>query len=619
MAGQTTMPTWLVDIRTTLAATPQYVLWGNVHDLHLLPHPERGFVALPTHAALQSVFSEAGISLIVTFDPVDGFGVLPADPESLERARAILEESGASVGEGKTASVSQLRRVIRLVAASSERIALVINRASRLAPEVDRPEGEVLELFVSAEHAATTARPVVGDPAARRTPNPVVWLLDRERDLPHWVIADNPGAVRPVVVPEPDRETRRAFIADFLGSRRAFGDATPATRAEAVDDLADRCDGMSLREMQRVVQVAEDQQMPLDAIESAIRAYRVGAMDNPWRKDYLRERVRAAEGPEGIRARVRGQEAAVTKSLDILKRTVLGLSGAQAASSSRRPRGVLLLVGPTGTGKTELAKALTELIFGEGSAPVRFDMSEFSADHTDARLVGAPPGYVGFDAGGELTNAVRRNPFSLILFDEIDKANPRILDKFLQILDEGRLTDGRGSTVSFQEAILVFTSNAGMEQVNRDIKDAGGGLEALPTYSELHEKLLSAVKDKFVHDIQRPELLNRFGDNIVVFDFIRPPVTREIFDMLMGHVVRRLEAETGITVAVGADALEPLADACAANPTMGGRGIGNLVESLFVNPLARAVFDNEVARDSRVVVTRWGVVDGVAELDLERQ
>ena len=139
-----------------------------------------------------------------------------------------------------------------------------------------------------------------------------------------------------------------------------------------------------------------------------------------------------------------------------------------AVHEGGRPRGVAFLAGPTGVGKTELAKSVTQLLFGDESAYIRFDMSEFSAEHSDQRLIGAPPGYVGYDAGGELTNAVREKPFSVVLFDEIEKAHPRILDKFLQILDDGVLTSGRGDRVYFSESIIIFTSNLGIYSTAAD-------------------------------------------------------------------------------------------------------------------------------------------------------
>ena len=240
-----------------------------------------------------------------------------------------------------------------------------------------------------------------------------------------------------------------------------------------------------------------------------MRCFKVGALENPWKKAYLRERIHGAA--EVISQRVKGQKPVITKTADILMRSVTGLTGAHTTATSSRPRGVLFFAGPTGVGKTELARALTGLIFGDERAYIRFDMSEFAAEHADARLLGAPPGYVGYDAGGELTNAVRARPFSVILFDEIEKAHPRILDKFLQILEDGRLTDGCGATVYFSEAILIFTSNLGIS-----IRDEHGrhrlNVQAGEPYEQVEGKVRTAIADYFKFTLGRPEILNRIGD-----------------------------------------------------------------------------------------------------------
>jgi ATP-dependent Clp protease ATP-binding subunit ClpB len=206
--------------------------------------------------------------------------------------------------------------------------------------------------------------------------------------------------------------------------------------------------------------------------------------------------ARVKEARTLLEARIKGQPHAIEKTLDILARSIMGLSGSQSGPRHQKPRGVLFFAGPTGVGKTELAKAVTELLFGDEAACQRFDMSEFMEEASISRLIGAPPGHPGHERGGELVNAAHRRPFSVFLFDEIEKAHPRILDMFLQILDEGRLTDARGATAHFSQALIIFTSNIGVAQGART---TNMGLSVLPsdTHDELHGQ----------GDLRRPRLL----------------------------------------------------------------------------------------------------------------
>jgi ATP-dependent Clp protease ATP-binding subunit ClpA len=339
-------------------------------------------------------------------------------------------------------------------------------------------------------------------------------------------------------------------------------------------------------------------------VEDAVRCYKVGALDNPWRRDYLRDKIRRARS--ALEERVKGQHQATTKAVDILMRTVMGLTGAQGRAGSGRPRGVLFFAGPTGVGKTELAKTLTQLIFGDERAYIRFDMSEFAEEHTGARLLGAPPGYIGFDAGGELTGAVRERPFSLILFDEIEKAHPRILDKFLQILEDGRLTDGRGDTAYFSEAIIVFTSNLGIY-----VDDAQGrrvqNVRPDDPYEVVEARVRGAIGDHFKYRLSRPEILNRIGDNIVVFNFIGPEVATRIFAGMLDNVVKRVAEEHHLALEIPDGVRERLLGLCTRDLADGGRGIGNALESVFINPLARALF--ETALEGRSAITVVDIVE----------
>src|SRR5262249_11296367 len=220
------------------------------------------------------------------------------------------------------------------------------------------------------------------------------------------------------------------------------------------------------------------------------------------------------------------------------------------------------------------------------------DMSEFSAEHAGDRLSGSPPGYVGSEAGGELTNAVRQDPFRVILFDEIEKAHPRILDKFLQILEDGRLTDGRGNTAFFSESILVFTSNLG----TRHVQPPEPGNPGMP-YEDLEAEVRRAVTEHFTTELNRPELLNRFGDNIVIFDFIDKEAADRIFDLQLANICRRVSDEHHMKLRLSDEATAELRTWCTSELDKGGRGIGMALESYFINPLARALFDRGPATE----------------------
>ena len=244
-------------------------------------------------------------------------------------------------------------------------------------------------------------------------------------------------------------------------------------------------------------------------------------------------------------------------------------------------------------------------------------MSEFSAEHADQRLIGAPPGYIGYNTGGELTNAIRQKPFSVVLFDEIEKAHPRILDKFLQILDDGVLTSGRGERVYFSESLIIFTSNLGMTKRLPDGSRVPNGGPDDPI-DDIRVKVRNEISRHFQLEIARPEILNRIGENVIVFDFIRADVARDILHLMLGRVVEDLRTDQGITLLISSEAEQQMGALCLADLSNGGRGIRNQVEVNLVNPLARALFEFDPKPGDRIVVDGLSRGGGITTLSLSR-
>lgn len=583
--AHTGYPAWIREVDLALPVRPQFVLTGNVRDQHVLPldHP-RSPALVGTVDILVDCLAENGFDVVLRYDPIDGVQV--AHETSAGAAAGAFP--GFRAGGATPVTLDRLADLLRDVVAAPVAAALVIDYASRLHDNDQPRDPELLRLLARAAKAAGSAVARTRTPRRRvRLFNPVVWVVDREVDLPHWLAAADQVAV--VSVPVPTLDTRRAAADRLARSLPGFAGLDEEARAAVVTRFAESTQGMALRSLQDVAVLAVDGEIPAERLDDAVRLFRSGLPDSPWLAPGLRERI--ARGAETVGTEVLGQDVAVTRALDILVRAATGLTGAHAKGHPGRPQGILFFAGPTGVGKTELATQLARLVFGTGEALVRFDMSEFTAEHSEARLIGAPPGFVGHDAGGELTNAVRQRPFSLLLFDEVEKAHPRILDKFLQILEDGRLTDGSGSTVYFSEAIIVFTSNLG---VVRTTPTGDRELLVRPgqPYAEIEARVKGAISEHFIKELRRPELLNRIGENnVVVFDFISPEVGRRLVDKYLANVVARVRALRGTEVSLSSAARSAVSEIALADLSFGGRGIGNTVENVFTNPLARALFE----------------------------
>ncbi|MFL2696906.1 MAG: ATP-dependent Clp protease ATP-binding subunit [Acidimicrobiales bacterium] len=288
-----------------------------------------------------------------------------------------------------------------------------------------------------------------------------------------------------------------------------------------------------------------------------------------------------------LHKRVIGQESSIKAVSQAIRRTRAGLK------DPKRPSGSFIFLGPSGVGKTELAKTLAEFLFGDEQALISLDMSEYMEKHTVSRLVGSPPGYVGYEEGGQLTEAVRRKPFSVVLFDEIEKAHPDVFNTLLQILEEGRLTDSQGRSVDFRNTVLIMTSNLG----TRDLRKANLGFtkndESL-SYERMKDKVTESLKEHF-----RPEFLNRVDEVIVFHELSKSEVT-EIVDLMVARVTVQLESQ-GMGLEVTVDAKHHLADK-GYDPELGARPLRRAIQRLVEDPLSERLLLKEFKAGQIIVV-----------------
>src|SRR5213595_1370770 len=309
------------------------------------------------------------------------------------------------------------------------------------------------------------------------------------------------------------------------------------------------------------------------------------------------ESARLVRMEEELHKRVIGQEEAIVAVAKSIRRARAGIK------DPKRPTGSFIFLGPSGVGKTELARTLAEFLFGDDDALIRIDMSEYIEKHAVSRLVGSPPGYIGYDEGGQLTEAVRRKPYSVLLLDEIEKAHPDVFNILLQILEDGRLTDAQGRTVDFRNTIVIMTSNIGAKDIAKNVSFGFGASDEMgASYEEMKNRIMGELKKVF-----RPEFLNRI-DEVIVFHKLSRDEIKVIIDLMIGRV-RAQVAEHELQLELDEPAKELLVDK-GWDPAMGARPLRRAIQRYIEDPLADFVLGRQLEPGSTILVGRTRTDDG---------
>ena len=482
---------WQDRFRRLLTLKRRVVLHGNVLDLVL---EDGRAVALPQWLRNRAVDSGA-FTRVVYYDHNRAPEVLAWEEDDLESGVGVLQSLVPDTGPGAR-SPSDPKQALPLMAAL-----------------LARPEHRALVILANAEHSfrspSTESVRLHELGRGTGTTGVVVHLYARIGKVPPEFGASEPDAAMLAISP-PTLEERQAFLESFPEDARVRNLEGASGRVNT-ERFARITEGYRLRELRQLVQLADQEPADVTATE-LLSLFRFGKRVDYWANKQIEDVMDLVRGPIDDPS-VRGQDAALGRVEDNLRRAKHRTSE-MVDAARRRPAAVFFFVGATGVGKTLMATQICKAVTGSVENLKRFDMSEYKRDHADQRLIGPPPGYVGHEEGGQLTNWVQGRPHSVVLIDEVEKAADSVFDMFLQILDGARLTDGRGSTVDFSETVLIFTSNIGTQDGMDDELDKRDRAAVAAFFRE-------KVEDFFGYELERPELYNRLKSGIVVFDFAR--------------------------------------------------------------------------------------------------
>ena len=582
-------PKWQKEIESFKGIKSTFIIEGNINDIYPYYDEKNQLNYYNLDSLLTKLFKieekvEDDKELEYNFvfcNPVLGFYNKKSSVSEIlkdfDKSNNIFKNDGKQ--NYKVDDIEKLSVIIKeaLTVKKEKPLTIVMNFAARYISSPTSLDSCENNMFINLFEASMNAKAIKG------YSNTLILVVEKFNDLPSWFYYNNPN-VRTITIPNPNKNIRLNFI-EMNYKKELENDLK--TKGKFIDNT----EGLKNSELKELKNLYERYKKKDEnySLLDALTMYKYGIKENMW-ESIDDEAVSNLEN--SLKDRVKGQDRAIKKVSSVIKRAVTGMSGLQHSSTGNKPKGILFFAGPTGTGKTELTKALAEVLFGDENNCIRFDMSEYSESHSDQKLFGAPPGYVGYEAGGQLTNAIKERPFSILLFDEIEKAHSSIMDKFLQILEDGRMTDGQGNTVYFSEALIIFTSNLG---ITKKIIDSSGNerreqlVSIDESYEDMENKVINGIKAHF-----KPEVVNRIGNNIVVFDFIRDEVSQLIVKSQIKKINENIEKIKKIKIVISPEILDYYYKLAKEKNVleMGGRGIGNMIEDKYINELSDYIFNS---------------------------
>lgn len=568
------------------------ILDGNVGDVYL---NEKGQI-LDLKNYLKQILTGMDYDSVICWDKVDGTkddirnlelvddvqveGDSYLDNEELSELMGDSANSSNNDGDIQldTTNVKEMLNIVmKNLLNKNKKVAFILNWADFMFSGTQLPPDEREQLTILGK-AIREKMPDYNSTDVNEST--VILITNKLAMFPISFYQNNPE-VSTLTLPKPDRDEREAMLRKIEISFNVVTDkGKELMECEKINEYIDMLNDFTNREIIQLARLSrKEDKMTFDKL---FLLFKYGEKDNPWEKLPY---VEVKNIKKKLGERVIGQNEAIEKIEKVVVKAYMGMTGLHKTSSRSMPKGVLFFVGPTGVGKTELSKALAKFLFGDEDACIRFDMSEYAQENSDQKLIGAPPGYVGYEEGGQLTNAIKEKPFSVILFDEIEKAakpNPRILDIFLQILEDGRLTDSKGETVYFSESVIIFTSNLGASEVGADSEDPSA-------------EFIDKVKNYFNNELKRPELLGRIGySNIVPFNFIKDDEFRlRIAQSKLKPIKKGIEEKYHMNLMFDDELAFINYVIGDADKSKGGRDILNAINDKLLDDLAMWLFQNK--------------------------